>query len=173
MRLLIILVGLPGSGKSYWANHINFRATIVSTDAIRAELTGNEEDQSRNNEVFAIARKRVREGLKKDVIVIFDATNLSKRDRKPFIDIGNECGALVHGVYFIRDEKASMRAMIERGRVVPTNVIERMKKKLQIPSKEEGFFSVNTVLNGAGVEPYGSDVDDKRGETKVIFDEVL
>ena len=52
-----VLVGLSGSDKSTIATQIaneNPNTVIVSSDAIREELTGNYEDQEHNEEVFKI-----------------------------------------------------------------------------------------------------------------------
>lgn len=51
---LYIMCGLSGSGKSTIATQIaneNPSTVIVSSDAIREELTGNYEDQEHNEEV--------------------------------------------------------------------------------------------------------------------------
>lgn len=42
MATLYVMVGLPGSGKSYWAK--SFNCPIVSSDTIRKELSGSEDD---------------------------------------------------------------------------------------------------------------------------------
>ena len=47
---LYMMVGVPGSGKSFIAKGLN--CPIVSSDAIRKELYGSEDDQSHNGEVF-------------------------------------------------------------------------------------------------------------------------
>ena len=49
MAKLICLMGLPASGKSSYATSIqNSNTFVVSTDTIRKDLFGNEEDQSHN-----------------------------------------------------------------------------------------------------------------------------
>lgn len=68
-----VLVGLSGSGKSTIATQIaneNPNTIIISSDAIREELTGNYEDQEHNEEVFKIFHNRIRKNLenKKNVI---------------------------------------------------------------------------------------------------------
>lgn len=63
---LYIMVGLSGSGKSTIAKEIaetEENTIIVSSDAIREELTGKVEDQSKNEEVFKIFHNRIRKGL--------------------------------------------------------------------------------------------------------------
>lgn len=63
---LYIMCGLSGSGKSTIATQIankNPNTIIVSSDAIREELTGNYEDQEHNEEVFKIFHDRIRKNL--------------------------------------------------------------------------------------------------------------
>lgn len=63
---LMLLVGLSGSGKSTIAQKLaeeNPNTVIVSSDAIREELTGKVEDQTENEEVFKIFHNRIRKNL--------------------------------------------------------------------------------------------------------------
>lgn len=60
------MCGLSGSGKSTIAAQIaneNLNTIIVSSDAIREELTGNYKDQEHNEEVFKILHNRIRKNL--------------------------------------------------------------------------------------------------------------
>jgi predicted kinase len=81
---LVLPIGISGSGKSTWINTLTNR-TVISPDEIRKELTGNISDQSRNKEVFAIAKKRAIEALKNGKLVVFDATNLNTKLRNDLI----------------------------------------------------------------------------------------
>ena len=56
-----MMVGVAGSGKSFIARDLG--CPIVSSDAIRAELFGSEEDQSHNGEVFNELHKRIKNYL--------------------------------------------------------------------------------------------------------------
>ena len=82
---LYIMCGLSGSGKSTIATQIaneNPNTIIVSSDAIREELTGNYEDQEHNEEVFKIFHNRIRKNLENKKNVIADATNLTMKSRR-------------------------------------------------------------------------------------------
>lgn len=62
------MCGLSGSGKSTIATQIvneNPNTVIISSDAIREELTGNYEDQEHNEEVFKIFHNRIRKNFHK------------------------------------------------------------------------------------------------------------
>jgi len=84
---LIIPVGISGSGKSMWIKSMqNSNTIIVSPDKIRKELTGNISDQTKNNEVFALAMKKTADVLNIGKDVIFDATNIKSKNRKSLMD---------------------------------------------------------------------------------------
>ena len=83
MSKFYMMVGIAGSGKSYIANEIGCK--IVSSDAIRKELYGSEEDQSHNDRVFNEVHKRIKNSIKNGEDVIYDATNLSRKRRKNFL----------------------------------------------------------------------------------------
>lgn len=79
---LYVMVGLSGSGKSTLAKQLTDaekNTIIISSDSIREELTGKVEDQSKNEEVFKIFHKRIREGLENKHNVVADATNITMK----------------------------------------------------------------------------------------------
>ena len=81
---LIFTVGIPGSGKSTWIRS-QPGYVVVSPDSIRASM-GDITDQSKNAEVWAIAKSRVAEALKQGRNVILDSTNVDSRRRREFVE---------------------------------------------------------------------------------------
>ena len=78
MKTLIVLSAMPGSGKSTWAKRYqneHSHTLIVSSDAIRYELTGQTQDFSKQKEVWELFSLRIHEYAQKydDVTVILDA----------------------------------------------------------------------------------------------------
>lgn len=145
--ILAVMVGISGSGKSTYANGLktSLNAQLVETDAIRLELTGDAEDQSQNARVFEIARKRVNDILAQGKNAIIDATSLSIRDRKDWIDIAKNNDAEVRA-YFIDTPVSICKSQNEkRKRKVPEWVIDKQAAKLYAPTKVEGFDSVTVV----------------------------
>ena len=71
--ILAVMIGISGSGKSTYANGLRtslklenkLPTQLVETDAIRGELTNDPSDQTRNGEVFSIAKQRTIKFLKK------------------------------------------------------------------------------------------------------------
>jgi predicted kinase len=142
----MMLMGIPGSGKSTVAEDIASRydARFVSTDELRNELTGSETDFSQDVRVFAIGRARIEAALAANQNVVYDATNLTRADRRKVLKI---LPADTYKVCYFR--KVSLKTAIERNinrkRVVPLAVIERMYGRLMEPAMEEGWDEIIEV----------------------------
>ena len=76
---MTMMVGLAASGKSTYAKKLanDTDAIILSSDAIRWELFGDETDQEHNQQVFQELHERAKECLCDGRNVIYDATNIS------------------------------------------------------------------------------------------------
>ncbi len=149
--MLIVLIGLPGSGKSFFAKCIaedNDDVIIVSSDAIRKEFYGDANNQSHNDKVFRIVNKKLKEGLLAGKKVILDATNISKKRRKALLkDLKNpKSMAIVMAVpkYLCKKRDA------ERDRHVGSEVIDRMLMNWCPPHYTEGFDFISIFYDYGG-----------------------
>ena len=94
MSKLTVMVGLPGAGKSTYAQTLidgDGHIKIVSTDQIRKE-----QGLTDHAPVWDIAYQRTVNLLKEETDVIFDATMLSSRRRRGLI---NFCRTALKGTY--------------------------------------------------------------------------
>lgn len=144
---LYILIGIPCSGKSTYANRkFNVPNTIiVSTDEIRKELTGTYRfSQETNNKVFEIANEQIQAWLVKGFNVVFDATNTNKKYRKKFINIGEKNHAKIIGVVFNTPIRICLmrNSMRDNERKVPDDVILKMSNFNSDIDIYEGFDEV-------------------------------
>ena len=148
-RIMYVLCGISGAGKSTWANtcaavHDNY--VVVSSDAIRKELYGDESVQKNPKEVFNIAYIRIKNCLELGYDVIFDATNLKARDRKNFLkwmdeNVEEEVWRHTHKEIMVFEcplKNAIMHQQF-RTRQVPSFVVERQYKQFERPTEEEGW----------------------------------
>lgn len=144
---LIILCGIPGSGKSTYAkNYIehNPDAIHLSSDTIRKELYGDENIQGNPGDVFSLMQKRAIEALNNGHNVVYDATNITRKDRQSVISICPK---------FVRIECRIIWAPIEvcierdskRERTVGKEVIDRMLKRFQAVYYDEGIDAIQII----------------------------
>lgn len=83
----IMLVGLPASGKSTYAEVLKEQGySVHSSDAIREELTGDVNSQDKNTDVFSVLHKRIKNDLENGISCVYDATNVSMKRRKAFLE---------------------------------------------------------------------------------------
>lgn len=147
MAELIMLVGLPGSGKSYISEQYKkVGYAIHSSDALRDELLGDITEQDQNNMIFRVLHERVLSDLAKGKGVVYDATNLTYKKRKAFLNT-IKCECKKTAVIAASSFTLCINQNKSRDRVVPVGVILNMKKNFQIPIYEEGWDNIEMVFN--------------------------
>jgi predicted kinase len=142
--IFTMLIGLPGSGKSTYAKWWirKFGGVIHSSDAIREELSGDENNQNINQKVFSLLHKRVKEDLDAGINVIYDATNVSSKRRKSFLrEIKADC--VKRAVVIATPYEVCIQQNENRERVVPEDVINRMYRNFEVPYYFEGWDEVD------------------------------
>ena len=131
MRILV-LVGLPGSGKSTWLEREGFPS--LSSDAIRGLLADDPTDQSIHDRVFQTLRylRRQRLTLRRPVTCI-DATNLTPAERAPYVGIGKSFGCEMEAIFFDVPLEVCRERNARRHRVVPEDAEELVRGAAGFP----------------------------------------
>ena len=146
---LILLVGIPGSGKTTFAQNYtsNYHEEVIhiSSDAIRAELYGDESIQGNPTEVFSLMQKRAVEALNNGQNVLYDATNITRKDRASIISICPKFARIECYIIWAPIEECIKRDA-SRDRTVGKEVIDRMLKKFQAPYYDEGVDEIKVIL---------------------------
>jgi predicted kinase len=141
---IVVLVGLPGSGKSTYLAQLGVSG--LSSDAIRNLLANDETDQTIHDRVFQTLRYLLRQRLAIGRPVTFiDATNLTVEERRPYIGIGKSYGCQVEAVFFDVPLEVCRARNAQRQRVVPEDAMAKMSGKLVPPDVEEGFSRVTAI----------------------------
>ena len=93
---LLVLAGLPASGKSFVAAEIQARtdAVILESDALRRVLFSEQTySAAENRRLFAAIHAAIERLLHGGTSAIVDATNLTERQRRPLYDIAQRSHA--------------------------------------------------------------------------------
>lgn len=144
---LILLVGIPGSGKTTYAKKYTeeYINTIhLSSDKIREELWGNEAIQGDNNEVFSLMQSRAIEALNNGQSVIYDATNVTRKDRSYIIALCPKFTKIEAHIIWATIETCIKRDAV-RERTVGKEVIDKMLKRFQAPYYDEGIDEIKII----------------------------
>lgn len=134
---VVILVGLPGAGKSTFARARFPAHEYISKDAFPS---GARDKQARQD---AALRAALRGGR----AAIVDNTNVTVADRAAIIAIARELGVRVVGYYLdVPVREAIARNEKREGRAkVPKVAIFTSAKRLVAPSLAEGFDELHTI----------------------------
>ncbi len=140
MRTFILLSAIPGSGKSTWANRYkeeHKNVFIVASDEIRKELFGSETCFANEKLVWQTFEKRLNEHVfdMDDLTVIADATHLSNYLRKVYFKLTPNFDKHILVVFDIPYEVSLYQNSL-RERKVPLEIMEKLRKEYEVPSKE-------------------------------------
>lgn len=128
----------------------------LSSDLIRELLYDNAGDQQHPEWVFAVLRDLLRHRLAAGAHATYiDATNLSRSLRRPFLQIAREFGCVAEALYFdvplevclARNRKRAsvLDRSAREARIVPEDVLRRMARRIEPPTREEGFSRIVVV----------------------------
>ncbi|MBV9341057.1 MAG: AAA family ATPase [Acidobacteria bacterium] len=142
--VVVLAVGLPGSGKSSWFKRHNINP--LSSDLVRALLFDDPNEQRFQELVFSNLRSMLRARLiARRPLNYVDATNLTAHDRHSWIKLAKDLGYEVQAVYFDVPLEVCLARNQRRQRVVSEDVMRRMADKLKPPAFEEGFSKITVV----------------------------
>ena len=143
---LTLLVGVPGSGKTTWANKNHKENEVVlSSDLIRKELFNDETNQENNKLVFTTLYKRARNLIKQGKSVIIDATNVTIKDTSRALNNFANFDVIKVAIVFKTATDICKFRDKNRTRTVGEEVIDKFTEKFINPTKEEGFNEIKYI----------------------------
>lgn len=154
--MIHLLIGIPGSGKSTFSKELKqeYNCDVVSTDELRNQHPDFDEPK-----IWELAYSLCREAIKNNKDIIFDATNVTPRVRKRFVDEVSKYGDSFEmtGYYFDTPwqecyERVKIRNTIPGERFLPLEVIESYGSKIIKPTLVEGFKKIKFIKNGKIVD---------------------
>lgn len=148
-NVLIVMCGLPVSGKSTYSEWLASNANFyrVCPDLIRKDLYGDENVQGDGKKVFSIAHYQMATIGNLGGNVVFDATNISCKNRKNLIKEMRPYFDVIICKWFSAPWKLCDKRNMERERHVPYEVMERMALNFKEPTMDEGWDYIEEIKN--------------------------
>jgi predicted kinase len=142
--VVVLAIGLPGSGKSSWFKRHNI--TPLSSDMLRALLFDDPTEQRFQDLIFSNLRSMLKARLIAHRPMNYvDTTNLTAHDRHSWIKLAKDFGFEVQAVFFEVPLEVCLERNQKRERVVPEEIMRRFAEKLKPPTFEEGFSKITFV----------------------------
>ena len=139
------MIGLPGSGKSLLAQkllrqHPDY--SLISTDAIRAQLFGDAAIQGPWLAIEEQIRLQFQQAVASSAGAIYDATNAQRHHRRELIQLARDSGFYpIWGMWIQTPLEQCLQRNSDRSRQVPAEIIRKMHRQLEDapPRLSDGF----------------------------------
>ena len=147
MSVLVLMVGIPGSGKTTLRNNLDYNATVISPDDFIGYTKDNPWTPKAAKDAWRKSDLLLKEALiRKDELIIFDATFVGSKKRSKYIGMAKKYDADVIAVYC----KTPFEVALERNntressRKISKFVMDSMLGRLEPPVVDEGFKYILT-----------------------------
>lgn len=132
---VILMSGLPGTGKDTWIRNNCPGLPMVSLDEIRERLGISPREAQ--GEVIREARRQAKELLRQHSPFVWNATDITSQTRKKQVDLFEQYQARVRIVFLETGWETGLERNSARDREVPRPVIEKMLGNLEPPERFE------------------------------------
>src|SRR5438874_11326702 len=102
---LVVLIGPSGSGKSTFARKHFLPPEVLSSDACRAMVSDQENNQAVTNEAFEVLHFIAAKRLALGRLTVIDATNVQPEARKPLVALARQYHCLPVAIVLSLPEK--------------------------------------------------------------------
>ena len=159
MNKLIVLAGVPGSGKSYFSKTIkkikSSNVYVVSSDQLRKDIGGTQSNLENEDLMWKMFMSLAKTyALDKDGVVILDATHISTELRvnrnMELKDLFDELILIVWDI----DKQVVCNQNLQREYPIPPEALEMFFAKFQKPNEvDEAFFDKILYIKSSDIAP--------------------
>jgi len=146
---LVVLIGPSGSGKSTFARTQFAPTEILSSDACRAMVGDDENDQAVTNDAFELLKFIAGKRLALGRLTVIDATNVQREARTPLVELARQYHCLPVAIVFDTHERICQeRNRLRPDRAFGPHVVRNQKSQLRRSLGglgKEGFRHVFTL----------------------------
>ncbi len=147
-RVLAVLAGPSGSGKSAWAAERYRPDEVVSSDRLRALVGSGEHDLDASDDAFALLDQIVAARLRRGLTAVVDTLGLEAARRRGYLELARSSGMPAVVVLVDTDSAECRRRNRARDRAVPAAVLEGQLRRMRTAAEEvrgEGWDLVTTA----------------------------
>ncbi len=159
MNKLVVLAGVPGSGKSYFSSTIKKIKTshvyVISSDQLRKEIGGSQANLNNEDLMWKIFLNLAKTyALDPDGIVILDATHINSEFRvkrnSPLKELFNETYLVVWNL----DRLVVSNQNLQRDYPIPVEAMNKFFDKFEMPDEvDKEFFDHIIYINNSDIAP--------------------
>lgn len=132
---VILMSGLPGTGKDTWIKNNVPDLPMISLDDIRR--TNKIPPTAEQGKVANIAREQAKEYLRRRQSFVWNATNITAQMRESLVSLFETYHARVRIVYLETDWQSLLERNSSREDCVPQSIVEGMLGKMVLPEAYE------------------------------------
>jgi protein phosphatase len=132
---LVLLVGAAGAGKTTFAARHFAPDEVLSSDAYRALVSGDEANQKVSRVAFSILHRDLERRLAAGRLTVVDATNVEPRNRRELIRRARSAGIPVVALVFDLDPAVVLARNATRARQVDEEVVRWQLERVRRASK--------------------------------------
>lgn len=132
---VVMLCGLPGTGKDYWISRHCKDMPIISLDEIRNKYKLSYEGSQ--GYVASLGKEEAKTYLRRHQPFVWNATNLTVDIRRQLIDLFESYGASVRIVYLETHWETQLCRNAAREDKVPEKTLDAFLRKLSVPEIHE------------------------------------
>lgn len=156
-----ILIGLPRSGKTTYANSYRGLWPIISADELRYLVYGQRFWGFGEDLLWAIRKVFLVALMKQGIDIVIDETNTTKSRRAPIIKLAKEYGYRVEGIWFKTPPEVCIERAIKEGQEDLIPIIKRMADQFEPPTVIEESATDNGEFDYIKIVP--TDIFEIRG----------
>lgn len=181
MRLLIIMRGIPGCGKSTWIKERNLEQFTLSTDNIRLLYASPEQtingkyaiSSKYDKYVWNFLRERLEERMKNGELTVIDATHTKESYLKDYKKLCKEYNYRMVIVDFSSVDLNTIKMRNYRResyKRVPEEVIDRMYQQIKVPL--QGNYEIYDYNEFPNLDNFVYKIDGNKWKEVVVFGDI-
>lgn len=154
---LVVLIGAAGAGKSTLAARLFEAGEVLSSDAFRGIVAGDENDQRATRVAFSILHRELAKRLALRQTVVVDATNVQAYARRQLVRRAAAAGIPATAIVLhLPPALVLARNATRAGRIVPEAAvraqIQDLERSLRRGLETEGFAAIHVLRSATDVE---------------------